>query len=97
MEIISNFGILHEDVMIYIFLITLEDEVVNWFIDFGKWEISSFASFIELFYKQCDSSNEDNINVEGTQASISSSLEDKGLESHLPLRNFGFMKQILMI
>ena len=49
-----NLDVVHEDAMMNFFVSSLDDDVMNWFRDLGKGNISSYASLIESFSKQSD-------------------------------------------
>jgi hypothetical protein len=58
-EFISRFNVVHEDVMMKMFVCTLEDEVLEWFYDCSPKEISSLAGLIRAFCKHWDVSYEE--------------------------------------
>jgi hypothetical protein len=59
MKVISDFDVVHEDVMMKMFALTLEDFAEIWFENLGRKEISSFAGLIKAFHKHWDPSYEE--------------------------------------
>jgi len=47
MKLMLNLDVVHKDAMMNFCVSSLDDDVMNWFIDLGKGNISSYASLIE--------------------------------------------------
>jgi hypothetical protein len=64
MDYISKLNVEHEDVMMRMFSHSLVGDAKDWFKDFGKGEINSFAGFIKSFHKYWDSSYKEEEQIE---------------------------------
>jgi hypothetical protein len=96
LDYISDLNIVHEDIGMRMFAMPLMGEAKDWFRSLGKGEISSFIEFIQAFLYHWvpinnqdqnqqiieGMTNEERIDEDDTQATMSPSHEAKDMEPH---------------